>query len=67
MKLFISWSGARSEYIAEVLREWLPNVIQAVCPWMSASDIDKGSRWSSNLASVAIGKCDDLSSSHRVS
>jgi hypothetical protein len=50
MKVFISWSGARSQAVAEALHEWLPNVIQAIEPWMSASDIEKGARWSADIA-----------------
>src|SRR5437764_4301388 len=50
MKVFISWSGERSKALAEALYSWLPNVIQAVQPWMSANDIEKGTRWRSGLA-----------------
>ncbi|MBZ5671736.1 MAG: toll/interleukin-1 receptor domain-containing protein [Acidobacteriia bacterium] len=51
MKIFISWSGDMSKAVAEALYEWLPSVIQAVQPWLSQRNIEKGSRWSSELAS----------------
>jgi hypothetical protein len=55
MKVFLSWSGERSQAIAEGLRDWLPKVIQAVQPWMSAVDIERGARWSSDIA-VELGQ-----------
>jgi len=48
--VFISWSGPRSQHVAEALRSWLPMVLQAAKPFMSKKDIDKGSRWHIELA-----------------
>lgn len=52
LKLFLSWSGDRSRGIAEALRQNLPLLMNAVEPWMSDSDIEKGARWGSVLSDV---------------
>jgi hypothetical protein len=49
-KVFISWSGAVSQQVAEALDEWLPNVVQAIEPWVSTNDIQAGSRWRADIA-----------------
>jgi hypothetical protein len=48
--VFISWSGAVSEAIATALAGWLPRVIQAVRPWVSTQDLQKGQRWAEEIS-----------------
>ncbi|GMQ24578.1 hypothetical protein Aoki45_12600 [Algoriphagus sp. oki45] len=59
MKVFISWSGDRSKRVAELLDNWIQCVIQAVNPWMSSKDIDRGALWfteiTDQLANTSIG------------
>jgi TIR domain len=45
MKIFISWSRNRSKAVASALKAWISDVFQDVDVWMSAHDIDAGSRW----------------------
>lgn len=48
MRVFISWSGARSEALGLALKDWLPKVLPAVETFHSA-DIPKGENWHSAL------------------
>lgn len=50
MKVFISWSGPLSKKLGEAIRDWLPGVIQMVNPYFTPADIEKGGRWSSDIA-----------------
>lgn len=56
MDIFISWSGDRSEAVANALYRTLPLIIQAAKPWMSR-EIEKGSRWD-DVISAKLECCD---------
>ena len=45
MKMFISWSGERSQALAQTLRDWIPLVLHYVEPWLSKADVAAGERW----------------------
>lgn len=48
MLVFASWSGPRSRRMADVLKDWLPQVLQHVRVFVS-TDIIAGKRWSSEI------------------
>ena len=50
MRVFISWSGSRSNSLATFLEQWIPRVIQVVEPWVSSASIDPGTRWSDEVS-----------------
>jgi len=49
MKIFLSWSGARSHAVALIFNDWLPSVLQSVIPWISSEHIVKGASWLSEI------------------
>ncbi len=49
-RVFLSWSGPRSNAVAAALRDLIKVVIQSADPWMSAVDISAGGRWSDEIA-----------------
>lgn len=59
MKVFISWSGERSRDVANLMHEWISCVLQAVKPWVSTRDIDRGALWfgqiSGQLQEASVG------------
>lgn len=54
-KVFISWSGDLSKKLAEEVRQWLPGVLQFVKPYFTPNDIEKGTRWSTEIANELEG------------
>jgi hypothetical protein len=48
-----------SHKVAALLRNWIPNVIQAAEPWLSSDDIVPGAAWfrevSAQLEAVEVG------------
>src|ERR1017187_4337726 len=50
LSIFLTWSGDTSEAVAKALHDWLPSVLQFVEPWISISDIEKGSKWRQDLS-----------------
>ncbi|MHA7220003.1 toll/interleukin-1 receptor domain-containing protein [Arthrobacter sp. MDT1-48-3] len=51
MKVFLSWSGAKtkSHAVARALDEWLPTVLNAVDPWVSSRGLVAGLQWNQQL------------------
>ncbi len=57
IRVFLSWSGRKSERVARALHDWLPQVHHYVQPWMSSEDVRAGVDWSSKLA-TQLAKAD---------
>lgn len=59
MRIFASWSGTPAKDVAELLRAWIPSVVQDAEVYVSSQDIGKGARWQTsvtdNLAGIDFG------------
>lgn len=53
MQVFLSWSGSRASRLADVLHDWIPDVLQVVKPWKSDVDVQKGEHWFSEIHAAA--------------
>lgn len=50
MEIFLSWSGDRSKALATALKEWIHKFFPKLEPWVSASNLQAGDRWSLEIA-----------------
>jgi hypothetical protein len=49
MRVFISWSGDLSKELAETFRNWIPSALQYVKPYFTPADIEKGTKWATEI------------------
>ncbi len=57
MKVFISWSGELSKAVAQILKKYLPCIIQNADVFCSIEDIEKGENWDSRLTTELASSC----------
>jgi hypothetical protein len=55
MGVFISWSGDKSHLAAQLLRDWIPKVIQRTQCFLSSKDTGAGSVWLDTVLSQLKG------------
>ncbi len=52
MEIFVSWSGSKSQRVAEALADWLPLIFSTVHVSVSSVNIEAGSRWIDSLTKL---------------
>jgi hypothetical protein len=59
LKVFLSWSGDDSGTLAHAWHDALPLIFSVTEPWLSSSDIEKGTSWwteiSAKLEQASVG------------
>ncbi len=45
LEIFVSWSKPASHEAAEAFKDWLPEALPGVKPWVSSEDVTKGTPW----------------------
>ena len=50
VKVFISWSGEKSKAVAKLLKTWISDMIQAIDPWVSDDNLERGVIWFSEIS-----------------
>lgn len=50
MRIFMSWSGELSNEVAIIFSNWIKKVIQNVDTYVSSENLEKGTRWSVDIA-----------------
>ena len=48
--VFFAWSGELSCKLAEAISNWLPKALQAVKPFFTPDDLEKGAKWDSEIS-----------------
>ena len=48
--VFISWSGELSKNFGQALHKWIPAALQNVKPYFTPEDVEKGTKWDSQIA-----------------
>lgn len=54
-QVFISWSGDGSREVGQALRDWLPHLFNFIKIWISTQDLNKGTRWLSEIVKELQG------------
>lgn len=49
MEVFLAWSGKTSRRVAAAIHDWLPLVNQSIEPFMSDEDVQKGTKWFTDI------------------